>query len=248
VDIPPELPVSPLPLIRSFILADEGHKLVACDFNAQELRIFAHFEGGNLMKQYQADARADLHTYAAEMMTQASGREVSRTYSKGVSFAILYGAGPTKIADMLGVDFEMAKTLMDAYTTAVAPGLKDMQATMRQRYKLGQPLKTVGGRLVKMEPPKVINGRRREFDYKGVNLLIQGSAADQAKAAMLLYQKKRQGSRLLLSVHDELVISVPVDAIEREAECLMWSMCNALAMDVPMISDYKVGNNYQETK
>ena len=248
VDIPPELSVSPLPLIRSFILADEGHKLVACDFNAQELRIFAHFEGGNLMKQYQADARADLHTYAAEMMTQAVGREVSRTYSKGVSFAILYGAGPTKIADMLGVDFEMAKTLVDAYTTAVAPGLKDMQATMRQRYKLGQPLKTVGGRLVKMEPPKVINGRRREFDYKGVNLLIQGSAADQAKAAMLLYQTKRQGSRLLLSVHDELVISAPVDAIEREAECLMWSMCNALAMDVPMISDYKVGNNYQETK
>jgi DNA polymerase-1 len=65
---------------------------------------------------------------------------------------------------------------------------------------------------------------------------------------MLLYQKKRQGSRLLLSVHDELVISAPVDAIEREAECLVWSMCNALAMDVPMVSDYKVGNNYQETK
>lgn len=248
VNLPPDLDVAPLPLIRSFILPDEGHQLVACDFNAQELRIFAHFEGGNLMKQYQADARADLHTYAAKMMTEASGREVSRTYSKGVSFAILYGAGPKKISEMLEVDYEMAKTLMDSYTTAVAPGLKDMQATMRTRYKLNQPLKTIGGRLVTMEPPKIINGRRREFDYKGVNLLIQGSAADQAKQAMLDFQKNRNGSRLLLSVHDELVISAPKEHIEREANCLMDAMCNAVQMEVPMVSDYKVGNTYQEVK
>ena len=246
--IPEELGLSPLPLIRSFILPDEGHQLVACDFNAQELRIFAHFEGGNLMKQYQADARADLHTYAAKLMTEAAGVPISRTYSKGVSFAILYGAGPKKISEMLEVDYEMAKTLMDSYTTAVAPGLKDMQVTMRTRYKLNQPLKTIGGRLVTMEPPKIINGRRREFDYKGVNLLIQGSAADQAKQAMLDYQKKRNGSRLLLSVHDELVISAPIEHIEREAHCLMEAMCNAVQMEVPMVSDYKVGNTYQEVK
>lgn len=248
VQLPGDLGVGPLPLIRSFILADEGHKMVACDFNAQELRIFAHFEGGNLMQQYQQDARADLHTYAAKMMTEASGREVSRTYSKGVSFAILYGAGPKKISEMLEIDMELAKLLMDTYTTAVAPGLKAMQATMRTRYKLGQPLKTIGGRLVKMEPPKIIKGRLREFDYKGVNLLIQGSAADQAKAAMLLYQKNRRGSRLLLSVHDELVISAPEEHVAREAECLTHAMCNALPMDVPMVSDYKVGNTYQEVK
>lgn len=248
VQLPEDLKVEPLPLIRSFILADEGHKLIACDFNAQELRIFAHFEGGNLMQQYQQDARADLHTYAAKMMTEASGREVSRTYSKGVSFAILYGAGPKKISEMLEIDLDLARTLMDTYTTAVAPGLKMMQDTMRTRYKLGQPIRTIGNRWVKMEPPKIINGRLREFDYKGVNLLIQGSAADQAKAAMLLFQKTRNGSRLLLSVHDELVISAPANAVEREAECLVNAMCNALAMDVPMVSDYKVGNSYQETK
>ena len=246
--IPTDLDIAPLPLIRSFILPDEGHKLVACDFNAQELRIFAHFEGGNLMKQYQEDARADLHTYAAKLMSEAANQEVSRTYSKGVSFAILYGAGPQKISEMLEVDYSLAKTLMDAYTSAVAPGLRMMQSTMRTRYKLGQPIKTLGGRLVKMEPPKIINGRLREFDYKGVNLLIQGSAADQAKAAMLLYQSRRKGSRLLLSVHDELVISAPEEFIEREAETLTWSMCNALAMDVPMVSDYKIGNTYQDTK
>jgi DNA polymerase-1 len=248
VNLPANLDVAPLPLIRSFILPDAGHKLVACDFNAQELRIFAHFEGGKLLQQYKADARADLHTYAANMMTQSSGQTVSRTYSKGVSFAILYGAGPKKISEMLDISYDLAKTLMDAYTTAVAPGLRDMQATMRMRYKLGQPLRTLGGRLVKMEPPKIINGRMREFDYKGVNLLIQGSAADQAKAAMLLYHKNRIGSRLLLSVHDELVISVPENAIDREAQTLMHAMCNALSMEVPMVSDYKVGNTYQETK
>ena len=246
--MPEGLDVAPLPLIRSFLLADEGHKLVACDFNAQELRIFAHFEGGGLMQQYQADARADLHTYAAKLMTEAAGQEVSRTYSKGVSFAILYGAGPKKISEMLEIDYNLSKTLMDAYTTSVAPGLKTMQSTMRTRYKLNQPLKTIGGRLIKMEPPKIINGRLREFDYKGVNLLIQGSAADQAKAAMLLYQKTRNGRRLLLSVHDELVISAPEEFAVREAECLVAAMCNAIPMDVPMVSDYKIGNTYQEVK
>ena len=65
---------------------------------------------------------------------------------------------------------------------------------------------------------------------------------------MLAYQKKRLGSRLLLSVHDELVISAPIEFILREAETLMWAMCNALKMDVPMVSDYKVGDTYQETK
>ena len=78
--------------------------------------------------------------------------------------------------------------------------------------------------------------------------MIQGSAADQAKAAMLLYQKKRLGSRLLLSVHDELVISAPEEHVIREAETLTWAMCNALQMEVPMVSDYKTGNTYQETK
>lgn len=246
--IPFDLTVAPLPLIRSFILPDEGQKLIACDFNAQELRIFAHFEGGNLMRQYQEDARADLHTYAAKLMTESAGQEVSRTYSKGVSFAILYGAGPKKISEMLEIDYNLAMTLMNAYTTAVAPGLREMQQVMKTRYKLKQPLKTIGGRLVKMEPPKVINGRLREFDYKGINLLIQGSAADQAKAAMLLYQKTRQGSRLLLSVHDELVISAPIAHTEREATCLMAAMCNAIPLSVPMVSDFIVGNNYQETK
>jgi len=65
---------------------------------------------------------------------------------------------------------------------------------------------------------------------------------------MLDYQKLRNGSRLLLSVHDELVISAPIEHIEREANCLMNAMCNAVAMDVPMVSDYKVGDTYQETK
>lgn len=247
-ELPADLEIHGIPMIRGFILPDEGHKIISADFNAQELRIFAHFEDGQLGEQYRLDERADLHQFAADLMTKTSGREVSRTYSKGVSFAVLYGAGPKKISEMLEIDYELAKTLVDLYTSSVAPGLQTMNDDMRTRYARRLPIKTLGGRFVKGEPPTVVNGRLRKFDYKMTNLLIQGSAADQAKQAMIDYARKAQGSRLLLSMHDELVITAEESVAQREADLLTYCMCHALPMDVPMVADAVIGNTYQEVK
>lgn len=247
-DLPEELKVNGVPMIRGFILPDEGHKIISADFNAQELRIFAHFEDGQLGEQYRKNDRADLHQFAADLMTETSGRPVSRTYSKGVSFAVLYGAGPRKISEMLEIDYALAKTLVDLYTNSVAPGLHTMNEDMKTRYSRRLPIKTLGGRYVKGEPPSVVNGRLRKFDYKMVNLLIQGSAADQAKQAMVDFARQAQGSRLLLSMHDELVISAEESVAQREADLLTHCMCHALPMDVPMVADAVIGNTYQEVK
>ena len=94
----------------------------------------------------------------------------------------------------------------------------------------------------------VVNGRLRKFDYKMTNLLIQGSAADQAKQAMIDFASKAQGSRLLLSMHDELVITAEESVAQREADLLTHCMCHALPMDVPMVADAVIGNTYQEVK
>ena len=247
-DLPAELKVHGLPKMREFILPDAGHKIISADFNAQELRIFSHFEDGQLAAQYRKDAKADLHQFAADMMSKASGKEVSRTYSKGLSFAILYGAGPAKIADMLSIPYDLARELMDVYQAAVAPGLLSMNEDMRSRYARQAPIRTLGGRLVRGEPPKIVNGRLRKFDYKMTNLLIQGSAADQAKAAMIKYASLACRSRLLLSMHDELVISAEASVAKREAKLLTDCMCTALQLDVPMIAESKIGNNYSEVK
>jgi DNA polymerase-1 len=251
-DLPPDLVVAGFPMIREFILPDEGHKIISSDFNAQELRIFAHFEDGQLAEQYRKDPRADLHQFAADLMTNASGKPVSRTYSKGLSFAILYGAGTNKISEMLEIDKSLAKELVDIYQTAVATGLKPMNDDMRSRYARRAPIKTLGGRLVRGEPAKVIMGRLRQFDYKMLNLLIQGSAADMAKAAMVLFAKRAPvetpGARLLLSMHDELVISAPAEIAKESAKLLEECMCTALQLDLPLMADAVIGDTYQEVK
>ena len=248
-ELPEGLKVNGMPKVREAIIPDEGHVLISADFQAQELRCFAHFEDGALAEQYRNDPRADLHQFAADMMTKSSGHTVTRTYAKGISFAILYGAGPRKISEMLEIPYTLAKELMDAYQTSVAPGLAGMNDDMRSRYARQAPIKTLGGRLVKGEPPKVIMNRLRKFDYKLLNLLIQGSSADMCKAAMIMFDEiKPTGARLLMSVHDELVVTAPTEIAELAAERLTFAMCNALTMDVPLIADAVTGKNYAEVK
>ena len=246
--LPEELSGLIIPKVRTFILPDEGHKMVACDFQAQELRLFAHFEDGKLAEQYRQDPKADLHTFAANLMSERAGREIIRDYAKTISFGILYGAGPKKISEMLGIPYEEAKQLIDIYKSEVAVGLDRINTDLSNRYRMRIPFATIGGRLVKGEPPRMWNGRRQEFAFKSLNTLIQGSGADMAKQAMIDYARKANGSRLLMSLHDELIISVEEDVVEREAQLLEHCMINAFTLDVPLIAEAKVGNNFAEVK
>ena len=246
--LPPELQSLTIPKVREFILPDEGHLMAAADFQAQELRLFAHFEDGKLAEQYRQDPNADLHTFAANLMTEKSGRPVIRDYAKTMSFGILYGAGPKKISEMLGIPYDEAKVLIDLYKSEVAPGLDKVNHDLMTRYRLRTPFSTIGGRLVKGEPPKMINGRLMNFGFKSLNTLIQGSGADMAKQAMIDYWRVAKDSRLLLSLHDELIISAKADVVQREADKLAACMINAFTLDVPLIAEAKVGANFSEVK
>ena len=246
--LPVELQGLVIPKVREFILPDEGHMMAAADFQAQELRLFAHFEDGKLAEQYRQDPMADLHTFAANLMSEKAGRVVIRDYAKTMSFGILYGAGPKKISEMLGIPYDEAKQLIDLYKSEVAPGLDKVNNDLMTRYKIRAPFSTIGGRLVKGEPPKLINGKLMNFGFKSLNTLIQGSGADMAKQAMIDYAKVAAGSRLLLSLHDELIISAETDVVQREADKLAYCMINAIKLDVPLIAEAKVGNNFSEVK
>jgi DNA polymerase-1 len=246
--LPPELQGLVIPKVREFILPDEGHMMAAADFQAQELRLFAHFEEGKLAEQYRKDPNADLHTFAANLMSEKAGRIVIRDYAKTMSFGILYGAGPKKISEMLGIPYNEAKQLIDLYKSEVAPGLDKVNNDLTARYRIRAPFSTIGGRLVKGEPPKIINGKLMNFAFKSLNTLIQGSGADMAKQAMIDYWKIAEDSRLLLSLHDELIISARADVVQREADKLAACMINAFKLDVPLIAEAKVGNNFSEVK
>ena len=246
--LPEELKDVVIPKVRTYILPDEGHKMVACDFQAQELRLFAHFEDGKLAEQYRADPNADLHTFASKMMSERAGREIIRDYAKTLSFGILYGAGPKKISEMLNIPYAEARQLVDLYKSEVAGGLERINTDLTNRYRMRIPFSTIGGRLIKGEPPRMWNGRKQEFAFKSLNTLIQGSGADMAKQAMIDYAYVADKSRLLMSLHDELIISVEEEFVEREAKKLEHAMIHAFTLDVPLIAEAKVGNNFSEVK
>ena len=255
--MPSRGPKTPLPLeihdliipkVRQYILPDEGDSMIACDYNAQELRLFAYFEDGKLKEQYIKDPKADLHTFSKTLMSEKLGKDIPRDYIKTLSFGILYGAGPKKLSEMLKIPYAEARELMDLYKSEVATGLSGINDDLMSRYRAKMPFKTVGGRLIKGEPPKIIKGRLMEFGFKSLNTLIQGSGADMAKKAMIDYANAATHSRLLLSLHDEIVISCKKGYEQQELKKLESSMINAFKMDVPFIAEAVVGNNFAEVK
>jgi DNA polymerase I-like protein with 3'-5' exonuclease and polymerase domains len=247
-----EIELPPIPSVRKWLLPDEGEVMVAADFNGQELRLFAHFENGLLAEKYRENPRADLHTFASDTIKAMGFPNITRVWAKDVSFCVIYGGGAGKIAEIISnkefreVSVNEVRPIVRAYETHVATRLPYMRQVMKQRYARNQPITTLGGRKVLMERPKVVNGRRMEFDYKGINLLVQGSAADQCKEAMVTYDGP---GRIWLSAHDELVITCKPEDAEAAGIALQKCMCEQeFPISVPMIADVQIGHNYSEVK
>ena len=235
-------PKFPLPNLRKYILPDEGHALIALDYSQQEMRLFAHFEDGALMRAYQKDPRIDAHAMVAEI----SG--LSRKVAKTLNFAALYGAGLSVVMQWLDCTYEEASDFRRQYRAAL-PGVKDLNDSIMAELRAGRPIETIGGRQYYAEPPKYIKGQMRSFEYKLMNYLMQGSAADQTKEAMIAYHysPKRRG-RLMFTVHDELVISAPKQHAAAEGQLLRKCMEQAFArdLDVKFLVDMEIGANYGE--
>jgi DNA polymerase-1 len=233
--------IPPLPLVRSYIIPwARDHVLIGRDFASQELRIMAHFEDGPLLSAYQKDRYLDLHQFASDLIAQTLRVPVSRDKTKTIAFSILYGSGVQKLADSMGVDYEAGKSLKDAYMK-VMPGVKDLLQAVQLRAKQGLPIKTWGGRVYHVEPAKVVKGRVMSFEYKMVNILIQGSAADATKQAIINYARTLKcDERFYLNVHDELLSSVPKSKVVAGMAAMKLSMNALVGFDVPMESDGKI--------
>jgi DNA polymerase I-like protein with 3'-5' exonuclease and polymerase domains len=121
------------------------------------------------------------------------------------------------------------------------PGLKALQDDINALAKGGQPIHTFGGREYYPEPSKLINGRLVDFIYKLLNYLIQGSAADFTKEAIIRYHDVRKDSRFLVTVYDEINISAPKGSVKREMKALREAMEGIPNVDVPMLTDGKSG-------
>jgi DNA polymerase I-like protein with 3'-5' exonuclease and polymerase domains len=239
-DLPPApLPLPALPRIRSYVVPRRpGHVLIDRDYSQHELRILAHYEAGALLDAYLERPWLDFHANAQRMINAALGTSWGRRPVKNAGFGLLYGMGVGTMAAKNRITVDEARELKAAYL-ARFPGLRALYQEMRRRAALEEPIRTWGSRLYYCEAPRVVKGRLRRFDYKMLNLLIQGSAADLTKEAIIRYEERRRGDELLLlTVHDELLASVPRRALAPAMARLRDAM-EFDALDVPMLSEGK---------
>jgi DNA polymerase-1 len=239
--LPVALRLPPLPLCRGYIMAPKGRVLCNRDFASQELRVLAHFEDGAMKDAYVEDPDLDLHTFAANMITKMV-MEIKRPGAKTIGFSIIYGSGVPHLAAQLGCTVAEAQNFLNAYFR-VFPGIRELQKALKMRSAANLPIRTVGGREYYCEPPAIVKGKMRRFEYKLLNYLVQGSSADQTKDAMIRFYDASGPGLLLASVHDELLMSVPM--CERNARMKQLKVCMEDAgLDVPMLSDGKWGVNW----
>jgi DNA polymerase I-like protein with 3'-5' exonuclease and polymerase domains len=235
----------PIPFMRSYCLPEVGHVWIKRDFNSQEIRILAHFEDGALCEAYKGNPDLDPHQMAIDLIRGLTGILYARKPIKITGFSIIYGSGVTGLSKQLRQPYEDAYRIKASYLAAM-PGVNDLMQDVQYRGKSGQPIRTWGGRIYYVEPPKVVNGRYMDFAYKLLNYLIQGSAADHTKEAICDWEDTRIWSdTFLATVHDEINISAP----KEDAVGAMLRLQRAMdkdRFDVPIRSEGFIGPNWHE--
>ena len=238
--------------IREAFIAPPGSVIISADYSQIELRIMAHLsQDKGLLQAFAAGEDVHRHT-ASEIFGVASAAVTGeqRRYAKVINFGLIYGMSAFGLASQLGIERAVAQRYMERYFLRY-PGVKDyMERTREAARSLGY-VETVFGRRLYLIDIKASNPVRRQGSERAaINAPMQGTAADLIKLAMIAVQgwisKSRMMSRLIMQVHDELVLEVPeseIDAVTSELPKLM----NSVAMlDVPLAVDVGAGPNWEK--
>ncbi len=240
--------------IRSAFIADEGYVLLAADYSQVELRVLAHFCQDPTLMQAFADDQDVHRIVAAEVfgvpLAEVTGEQRSR--AKTVNFGIIYGQTEFGLAKTLRISRGEAREFIQKYRNRF-PQIDDfLQACIAQAKSVGY-VETLFGRRRRIGEIDARNQQRRALAERlAINSVVQGSAADLIKQAMLnvaaRIRTEDRPSRMLLQIHDELVFEVPADHVEPEREMIVAEMIGAIELLVPLKVDVGVGTNWMDTK
>ncbi len=242
---PDFLGVPKLPLVRKYILPDPGHVFLHRDFDGQELRVFGHFESGKLHAAYHENPSLDVHTLVMEDIQRLSpDTKLDRTKVKIINFRTIYGSGVSGLAIALGCDHKTAKEFKAVHAKAL-PGMKILNEEIKRLVGRGIPIITWGGRQYHPEPKTYDEdtGRWKDYVYKLLNYLVQGSAADLTKQAIIDWwndPRRDPRTRFLVTVYDEINISAPIEIAAQQMQVLKEQM-EKQRISVPMLSAGKWG-------
>ncbi len=240
--------------IRSAFVAEPGHRLLSADYSQIELRILAHVSGEPKLRE--AFARGeDIHrATAAEVLGKdpANLTTGERSIAKMINFGIVYGISAFGLSENLEIPREQAQEYIDTYL-ARFPHVQDfIQRTIEQATRDGYATSLLGRRRPVPEL-RASNRQTRGFGERvAVNFVMQGSNADLIKLAMVrIHERLREegrGARLVLQVHDELLLEVPDAETSAVKEIVRSEMCGAYPLDPPLAVDIGVGDNWDEAK
>ena len=237
---------------KAFVASSPEHVLISADYSQIELRVIASVsEDPNMMDAFINNL--DIHTSTASKVFGVPYDEVTkemRGKAKTVNFGIIYGISVFGLSERMGISRGEAKEIIEEYFTKF-PGIKkymDDSITFAQKNGF---VKTIMGRRRYVPDVNSRNQTVRGFaERNAINAPIQGSAADMIKLAMInVYnQLKAQGlkSKMLLQVHDELILDVPKSEIEQVKQLLINEMSNAMPLKVPILVEAGVGDNWLE--
>ena len=238
--------------IREAFIAPAGASIVAADYSQIELRIMAHLSGDAGLLQAFAN-NEDIHrATAAEIFltTPVDVNSEQRRYAKVINFGLIYGMSAFGLAKQLGVERGAAQAYIERYF-ARYPGVKHYMDSTRLLAKEQGYVETVFGRRLWLPEINSSNQMKRQgAERAAINAPMQGTAADLIKLAMMKVQQwletEKLKSKLIMQVHDELVLEVPEDELELVKEKLPGLMCNVADLNVPLLVELGAGKNWDE--
>ncbi|WIF94397.1 DNA polymerase I [Caminicella sporogenes] len=239
---------------KIFVASDSEHSLLDADYSQIELRVLAHMsKDENLIKAFKEDE--DIHTLTASQVFNIPIDEVTsleRSRAKAVNFGIVYGISDYGLSENLGISIKEAKKYIDEYLKKYQGVKKYMEYNIKKAKEQGF-VTTIFNRRRYIPELKSKNFKIRSFGERtAMNTPIQGSAADIIKIAMVKVFKELRDrnlkSKLILQVHDELIIDLHKDEIDEVRKILRENMENAVKLDVPLKVDMNIGYSWYDTK
>jgi DNA polymerase-1 len=236
--------------VREAFIATQG-KIVSADYSQIELRVMAHVSNDvNLQKAFAAGE--DIHRATASEVFGVPLAEVTseqRRAAKAINFGLIYGMGAFGLASNLGITRDAAQSYIDRYFSRY-PGVAQHMADTKTIAHAQGFVETVFGRRLWLLDINAAGARRAGAERAAINAPMQGTAADLIKLAMIAVQnwlsEQKLQSKIVMQVHDELVLDVPEDEVEQIKENLPRLMCEVASLSVPLVAEVGVGPNWEQ--
>ena len=238
--------------VREAFIAPPGHLIASADYSQIELRIMAHISGDEgLTKAFLQGL--DVHRATASEVFGTALADVTgeqRRYAKTINFGLIYGMGAFGLSQSLGIEQKAAKDYIERYFARFAGVKRYMDATKASAAECGY-VETFFGRRIYLPEIKGGSGPRRAgAERQAINAPMQGTAADLIKLAMIAVQKalveEQRATRMVMQVHDELVLEVPAAEEAWAREAIPRLMAGVAQLKVPLLAEVGVGANWDQ--